>query len=278
MIHQFKYLPGTVIGYRKNGKPIYPIAGGSEDAGFVAPVETPPVAESTDGGNPAWAPILSQLPDSLHHVITPELQKWDSSVNQRIQTIQEEFAPWKKFADQGVDPEAANYAWGLLLQLQDNPQEFYNAIGEHFGFSQAQVAAIAAEAGDGELQVAPEIQQLQEGYETLAKIILGQQQQTEAQAADQQVESLLEEMHSAAGDFNENFVLTQMLNGATPEQALQSWSDLQTQILTQNNRPAPRVLGSGSGVPANPTNPAEMSGADRRKLVASILQANANTP
>lgn len=40
--------PGVVLGYRKNGQPIYPIAGGSEDGGDAG---TPPAAG--DGGQPA---------------------------------------------------------------------------------------------------------------------------------------------------------------------------------------------------------------------------------
>ena len=286
----FTHSPRTILGYRKNGLPIYPIAGGSESAPeetieSVDPTESysTPVAQD----NPAWQPFLDILPDSLHETVRPVLSDWDRNVQQRYETIQQQYAPYEQFREQQIDPGELAYSYQVVQALNENPAEVIRTMAEFFGIEltpqqQAQAAAVAAQPitpGDTEtLEVDPRIQQLEQGFQTLAAMALQQQSQAEARQADIQLDTTLTTLKQQHGDFDENIVLSYMLSGQTPEQAVMAYKSLESQILSGANRPpAPRVMGGGGGVANDRVNPATMSDAERRALVTNMLMNTNNT-
>jgi hypothetical protein len=283
----FTHGPRTILGYRKNGKPIYPIAGGSESAPEDTGVDfsgedatesySTPVAQD----NPAWQPFLEILPDSLHETVRPVLQDWDRNVQSRYETIQQQYAPYEQFRADNIDPGELAYSYQVVQALNENPAEVIRTMAEFFGIEltpqqQAQAAAVATNPvtpGDTEsYEVDPRIQQLEQGFQTLAAMALQNQSQAEARQADIQLDQTLTELKQQHGDFDEKIVLSYMLSGQSPEQAVIAYKELESQILAGANRPpAPRVMGGGGGIPSDRVNPATMSDAERRALVTNML-------
>jgi len=283
----FTHSPRKILGYRKDGRPIYPIAGGSESAPEVDSTSEPsmdsystPVASD----NPAWQPFLDVLPDSLHETVRPVLSDWDRNVNARIEQIQNEYAPYRSFKDQGIDPEELDYSYQVLQALNENPRDVILAMAEHFGLSltEAQAQQLSNEVQQQQQQngedapVDPRIAFLEQGFQTLAAITLQQQEQVVAREADRQLEETLQGLRNTHGDFNENAVLANMLAGMDPESAVQAYKQVEAQILQNANRPpAPRIIGSGNGsVPNERVNPAAMTDQERRALVTQMLMNN----
>ncbi|HEY6022292.1 MAG TPA: hypothetical protein VIY48_21275 [Candidatus Paceibacterota bacterium] len=280
----FTHSPRTILGYRKNGKPIYPIAGGSESAPEEV-TESYSTPEPTD--NPAWQPFLEILPDSLHETVRPVLQDWDRNVQSRYETIQQQYAPYEQFREQNIDPGELAYSYQVVQALNENPAEVIRTMAEFFGIEltpqqQAQAAAVATQPvvpSDTEsLEVDPRIQQLEQGFQALAAMALQNQSAAEARQADIELEATLTSLKQQHGDFDENIVLSYMLSGQSPEQAVLAYKNLESQILAGANRPpAPRVMGGGGGVPNDRVNPATMSDAERRALVTNMLMNSNNT-
>jgi len=279
----FKYSPRTVLGFRKDGRPIYIIAGGSESAPEPEVTESysTPVAQD----NPAWQPFLDILPDSLHETVRPVLQDWDRNVQSRYETIQQEYAPYQQFREQNIDPEELAYSHQVVQALNENPAEVIRTMAEFFGIEltpqqQAQAQAVAAQTPvDTEsLEVDPRIAQLEQGFQTLAAMALEQRSQAEVRQADIQLETTLNELRQQHGDFDEKVVLSYMLSGQTAEQAVAAYKNLESHILSGANRPpAPRVMGGGGGIVNDKVNPAAMSDAERRALVTNMLMNSNNT-
>lgn len=281
MRNTLTYSPRTILGYRKNGKPIYPIAGGSEnapeveDSGDITESYSTPVAAD----NPAWQPFLDILPDSLHETVRPVLSDWDRNVNARYETIKADYAPYEQFREQNVDPGELAYSYQVVQALNENPAEVIRTMAEFFGIEltpqqEAQAAAVAtSQVPDTEAyEVDPRIQQLEQGFQTLAAMALQNQSQAEARQADIQLETTLSDLRTQHGDFDENIVLSYMLSGQSPEQAVLAYKNLESQILAGSSRPpAPKVMGGGGGVANDRVNPATMSDAERRALVTNML-------
>jgi len=237
------------------------------------------------GGNPAWQPFLDALPTSLHSQVTPLLEQWDKGVQQRFEAIHEEYAPYKQFKEQSVDPETIGYALNLVNALNENPEQVWKSMGEYYNLTPAQQQQVdnAAQQQQGssdnswmddEEYVDPRIARLEEGVQTMAKMLM-EEQQAKAQAAeDERLANELSGLKEKYGEYDENYVLGRMLNGDSAEDAIKGYKEVTERILAENNRPpAPKVLGGGGGGVANTSvNPAKLSEPERRQLAMQMLQ------
>lgn len=83
--------------------------------------------------NPAWNPLLEAIPiPEFRDKAKPILRQWDDNYRQReaeLNQLREQYEPYKSYV--GVDPQAINYALGLLQQVQQNPVAVMEALQEH---------------------------------------------------------------------------------------------------------------------------------------------------
>jgi hypothetical protein len=94
-------------------------------------------------------------------------------------------------------------------------------------------------------------------------------QESRDQAA---LDDLLGALNEKYGDFNETFVMAQIVQGVDPEQAVQQWNqEIQNGINSRSSRPAPAVLGGSGSVPQSGVDPRKMSSEDVRKFLADQL-------
>jgi hypothetical protein len=235
-------------------------------------------------GHPAWQEILSVIPEELHDKVLPTLQNWDAGVSRRFQKIHDEYEPYKKF--EGYDPEDIEEAMGVYRALTNDPASTWETIGRVYGLSPQQVSQATSDE-DIDLDGLPESIR-----ERLSKIDLHDQvleyvskQMLEIQAAeeeaqeDQVLEELLGELHTAYGDFDEEYVVGLLAAGVDPDDAVNRFKDFtsryQPQVQQQPSvrEMAPRVMSSGGGIPnTGSVDVNKLSNQDTQELITQILR------
>lgn len=238
-----------------------------------------------DSGNPAWNEILSTLPDSLHTVVRPALEKWDKNYQSGIQKVHSQYEPYKPLLDAGFDPQTIQYSLALLDKMENSPREIYDALAEHNGWTgeQGQPEPEVDEEGyEPEIVSDPRLDRAEKLSEAVAEYIMDQQQKQEQAAEDAQLDTeikSLQEKHGIdPGDKTaDKLVMGLMLAGASPEQAFNEYIEMTQHIATRPkaNDSAPIIMGTG-GVPRDAITSDQLKKpADRKALVANLLrQAN----
>lgn len=89
--------------------------------------------DETEKGNPAWDELYEVLPKSLHGMVQPVIEKWQSGVDSEFEKI----APYRKFAEAGVNPQVIEASMELARQVSSNPKAVYDELAERYGWAQA---------------------------------------------------------------------------------------------------------------------------------------------
>ena len=89
---------------------------------------------SQTSGNPAWEEALSAVPPEFHPHLKEHFGKWDGGVQQRFQKVQQQYAPYKEYADLKVDPAEINEAMQFRHLLQNQPEEVFKWMQEQYKF------------------------------------------------------------------------------------------------------------------------------------------------
>lgn len=245
--------------------------------------------------NPAWSDFLSAIPQGMHEMVKPHLRKWDEGVNSRIEAVHGEYADFKPFKEAGVSREVLEQAYGIYDAINTDPRRVYDILAETYGYNTANAivgapqqnapqgqpnvqpqqgeSAAEYELGQGG-QFNPEIAQLRQTVETMAQIMLAQNQTAENARADAALDSELAAARAKHGNFDEQYVLAYMQNGMTAEQAAQQWVNARNSILAEHNRPqAPNVISGAGALPSQAINPAQLNKKDTLSLVANMMKA-----
>lgn len=242
-----------------------------------------PVAEPTI--NPAWSPLLEQLPTSLHGMVTPHLKEWDQNYQQGLQKVHSEYESWKPFQEAGLEPDALYQGYQIQQALEADPQKFIEAVMEHYGvqFPQQgqQPEEVIGEEEPGLYDIAqdPEFQRYGQMTEKMAELLIAQQQEAADAQSDAELDADLADARKNLGEFDEDYVLQRILyyQEDVPT-AVQSYKAHVEGIISQHRNPAaqaPVIMGSGGGTPAQNTVVNNMSAQDRRALIAQTLAAAA---
>lgn len=236
--------------------------------------------------NPAWNDLLGVVPSQLHSQVTPLLSKWDQNFQTKINEVHSQYEPWKPFMDKGVAPGDVEYALGLLNALSENPTEVIKALNEWAGADNSNTEQQGqfnqnpspTDLDDSFLQH-PKVQEMQQALETMAQIMLSQKDQEQQSAADAELESDLQKLRDAHGDFDEDLVLALAMRGDNFDYAaLENAVKTVIEKTRPPRQPGPPVLGSGSAIPAQTPDITKASDTERRQLVAAMLQnAQQNT-
>lgn len=225
-------------------------------------------------GNPAWNDFFEVVPEEYHQALTPVLTNWDKGVNERFSKIHEDYAPFK-----GVDKEQFEFAMSLADRVENEPLEIYNALHEYLseqglleslGQGDDDDAAVEEDKGNFD----PRYSKLEQGFQTLAEAYLHQEQLKAEAEEDAALEAELDDMREKYGDFDEEFVLSKMVNGMDTEEAVQAYVQFVDKLASQMGRPAPRIVGSAGAFPGQGTvNPSKLNQTQREDLVADYLRS-----
>lgn len=234
-----------------------------------------------------WENYLEKFPSSLHPVAREVFTEWDGNVTKRFQDLHSTYEPYKPFVEQW-EPESIQEALQLAQALEANPQEFYNAMAKAYGFAESEQGAEnqpEVEAPqefeydpDDPLQV--RLSQQEELLRTLSDHILGQreaQEQARIQAEqDAALDTAMNTLKQQHGEFDEQYVLMQIANGVDPEDAVKQFQTLVGTWAARQNAPAasaPRVIGSGGGLPSTKVDPANLNSKQTKDLVVELLRS-----
>lgn len=241
-----------------------------------------------------YAPYLEKFPTSLHGIARDVFKEWDGNVTQRLQKVHSEYADYKNLIDE-YEPTALQTAVQIAEALESDPQGFYQALAESYGFSTVEQGQQVAEALTGQQHVPGQQQPLDEYdpitqrlnqqeqlLQTMGEALLAerqaQQQMLEEQYEDDLYEQTMEALTEAYGEFDVNYVNALLAQGWDPEQAVAQWQQAVGQYAQQQlapNQTAPVVMGAGGGVPSIQRETENLSSQETRRLVEEMLRAGA---
>ena len=258
-----------------------------------------------NSGHPAWQPILDQVPEELHGLIRPELEKWDRGVQEKIQGLHSEYEPYRNFEQQGITPDQMNQALQFVSLFDQDPEGVIRQAIEHYGLNLGQGDSDDDDYDDddydddeddedneGSDRRYRQLQQRQDNIEE--QLSRNQQEQLDAQA-DEALDEYLDELEEQYGAYDEQYVLSLMAQGIPGDRAVQQFQELYSrfgsdmdegegQDQNQNNgqgngNGAPIVSGAGgtvgSGLPSGVTKPGDLSDAQVESLVEQLLARQA---
>lgn len=235
-----------------------------------AGTETPEYSQSYAPVEPEvpWADVLSKIPDQYRGELNPALEEYTQRVTQ-------EWEPYNFLRENAIDPDTVQYAMNILYTLNNDPRQLYDALGQYYKFAQTQADQPEfEEAFSDEQQADPRIERLEQGLQTMARLLLEAREQQEAQEQDALLSQELDEARQKYGDFDENYVLGLALNGASIENAVRQFKSLEQRIAGGNVRSSqPVIMGSGGGAPgSNIVDPRKLSSNETKNLVAQMLE------
>lgn len=212
--------------------------------------------------------------------LDPYVRKWDAGVTRRFQELRSQLRPYQELGD----PDELSQAAQLYQVMSQDPERVYNALAQALGKAQQeaqqreQTPEPQRQQGEQDhFELPPEVQERLDRYETvlnhLAKNHLESQQQTQQQREDAELEEYLTNLKTEFGDYDETYVLSQMMAGKSGEEAVKAYQSLIEQNARQVNQAgeAPPVLSGGGSHAQQPINPGELSNKDTQSLVANLM-------
>lgn len=234
-------------------------------------------------GNPAWNPLREHIPEDVWGNVQPILSDWDRGVQQRFETLHNEYRPYEQYAKNGVDPETIDYGLGIMekLNTEDGALEVYKALEDHLrtsGLLDAgqEVEDVAPVSTDN--PYAAQFEDLQNKFDMLAQYALSQREQEQLALQQQEQDRLLEEelerAHAQYGDFDDREILMRLVASDGELTIDEAVNDYMAFVENIRQRPTPpRVLGSHGNFPAQePVDPRKWSNEETTTNMADILR------
>lgn len=242
-------------------------------------------AQGNNGFNPAFTPLLNDIPQDLHSKVLPHLQEWDKGVAAKLNKVQQGYEPWKPIIDMGVTPENVQIGLNLINLLEQQPETLYRALVDyyHFGDQQQQGAPGQGQNTGNQQQqqqqeedpYAQKYNQLEQGFNTLANHVLSQNKQQEQARADQALDTEIQAARKQYGDvFDEEWIIAKCManDKLTIADAAKMYSEwYQKQAAKFGARPL--IMGAGgNGLPQQNVDVTKLSPKDTRSLVAQMIE------
>lgn len=242
-----------------------------------------------ESGNSFLDGILAEIDPAHKAIVEPYLGKWNAGVNRRFQELHGELSPFKEL---GADPDTLRQAMTVYQMIDNDPQQVMAVLQEALAEMGAGDPAGGAPQGQGEppapgepnaSAIPPELEQRFSVFEQvlgqMAEKFLEQQGQQAQTQEDEQLDQYMGQLKAEFGEFDEPFVIAQMMSGKSAEDAVQAYNAViqaavDKRARTPNYGP---VLGGGGAVPQEGKKITDATDKETRGLVASILAASQNT-
>lgn len=260
--------------------------------------EAPQDHSTEEQANPFWGEVEKLTGPNVYQLIKPHLAKADTEARQRVEAVNQSYAPWKAFADQGIQPQQVQQAIAVVKQLNESPEQVFESLRsflEREGRMPSQ-AELKQEVQEDTEEVDPRDQQLQalaEQQRLIAEFLQNQQLQGQQQAAAQEADTWLEAEVSKLKDPKKGFdeadikeiVRIAAFQAQQTGQDPDSLAAAEAQYVAMRDRirttprpgqVAPRLpSGPGGGTPQQQAvDPSTLTKDQRRELVAQMLQQN----
>lgn len=268
------------------------------------PVEAPEQVEAPEGhseqqesqANPFWGEVEKLTGPNVYKLIQPHLAKADTEARTRISDLNQKFAPWKAFADRGVQPQHVEQALGVVQQLNTSPEQVYESLrgflereGRLPSNEELAQEVVEDEANESEDPRDAQLRQLQDNQAKLMEFLQGQASAQEQQRVQQEADAWADGEWKRIASANPNLTkedfadIAQILaaqtnQGQAPDlDAAVSYFNAMRDRIRQTPRPgqlAPRLpSGPGGGTPASgQVDPKAMTKQQRIELASQMLQ------
>lgn len=249
--------------------------------------------------NPFWGEVEKLTGPNVYKLIQPHLAKADTAARQRVEAVNQSYAPWKELADQGITPQHVQQALGVVHQLNSAPEQVYESLRsflEREGRmpSQAELKQeVIEDESENEGQNDPrdqKIQELQEQLQQFQGFVTGQftaqQQQAAAQEADAWLEAEIGRLSDPKNGYDQADIqeivriaaFQSQTSGQEPnlDAAAAQFNAMRDRIRTtpRPGQTAPRLpMGPGGGSPQGQVDLSSLTKDQRRELVANMLQS-----
>lgn len=223
-------------------------------------------------------PFLSKIPEADRNVVAPYIKDWDAGVTRRFQEIHQQYAPFK-----GMDAEEVQQAIAFRDYVNQNEEAVFQVLAERLGYEVGGNGPQQYQGGDEfenpwaedgiPDEFARQFMELQQVNQALAQRVMGIDDERIEQQEDAELDSLLDSMHKQHGSFNDQYVLLQLSEGLTPEQAIASWHQMiQGEIDSRSSGKTPvPILGGNGTVPMGGVDPRKMKTEDLQAHIANVL-------
>lgn len=234
-----------------------------------------------------YDPFLNTIKEEHREVVGPYLKNWDANATRRFTELSQRYGETEKLLQELGDPQQLQQAVQIFqgLSEEESARQIYAALHEMYGEPQQEY--YGEEEGEEEEDpyegLPPQLLERLDRYdqnnqlvEMLAEFVLGENQHRQAQQEDAALDDVLSQMKTEYGDFDEDYVLIKMEQGATPDQAIQAYNRLVqsqvTQAMKRQNVPVP--LSSGSPPVAEDVPITKAGRKDVQALIAEVLNQN----
>lgn len=276
---------------------------GTQESSLSEENENQPVGtESSQEGSQGELsnPFLANVDEADRPIVDKYIKQWDAGVTRRFQDIRNQYRPYEQLGD----VETLQQAVQLMTIFEQNPEAVYQMLAEKFGQQPTNRSGFQQQPGGQNLptngfdpnnlpeELAP-FAPLFQGYEQkisafdqrfgklenalnqIGQYVLGQVNTSKQSEEDKQVEQYMGLLKQEFGDFDEDYVLTKMLNGMTGEDAVKAYKQAIQQQVNQSRKPdpsVPAVLSGGGSVAAETVDVAKLDKKQTVDLVADVLR------
>ena len=252
----------------------------------TAPETSAPGPEATPQEvsiNPAWDPVLSTIPQSLHPGIVPHLKKWDDNYRQ----LETSYAPFKDLSKNGVTPDHVAEALQVREVLLNNPRFLYDRMVQQFGKEWGvaekpleetpQQQDVQTDFGDDFTQN-PKFQEVVQQNQVIAQYLLAQEEAKKAAEEDAALEEEWQGItskypHLRSEDHERVIFSVASQQGLPLEQVIDWYVKTPGGQAPTQRIPAPQVMPTSGGVPAQNLDVGKLSAPETRHLVADYIKA-----
>lgn len=237
-------------------------------------VSPEPTTQQQDNQQVSYSPyaqqFLQDVPEDQRAIVEQHLRKWDAGFTRYAQGVNDQLKQYQSLGDAQQLQQAVQY----YNQLLNDPHSVAELLIQN-GFGPQQAAQMAQQVTQQQNpqqqiqqdpfqqmpdpirqrfetvdQLKQQYQQMERAMGLIAQKFNEQDQMAQEQVADQQLDQLLGQMKQQFGDFDETYILTQLANGANPDQAIRNYqSFIQREVNKRAAPQAPQVI-SGSSLPA----------------------------
>ena len=118
-------------------------------------------------------------------------------------------------------------------------------------------------------------EELQNQHQTLEERFQSFEESQQEAEQMKMLDSVMNDLHNEHGDFNERWILLELANGATPEEAINSWNGLQQNIVdSRQSNPPPPLMGGPGGTPLDQVDRSALRDPSvRKEFGAALLKA-----
>jgi hypothetical protein len=260
-----------------------------DNAGTVDAANIP---DPNDAGNPAWAPLYEVLPSQLHSQVRPVLEQWDKGTQAKFNEYGDQlkqYEPYKNLVDNQIPADYIEQAVQIAQLIDADPKAFMQQLQSIFGDQQPQTPQGQPAPQQQQQQTPtdenlfdekpfditsdPRFQELAKNQDILANYLATQAQANDAAQADAMLNSELQSLQQKYGEFDERYVITLGASGMDLEAAVQQYQDIvgKAQNTPRSDANVPSIISPSGSVPQERVNVAELTVADRKKLVMNML-------